>query len=95
MQNYLHTTSHDFKSNFSRYLKTLRAGKYDGILVKHYKKPVGFFALLEPPSEPEHKPEPDLAPIPPAPVSKLDLHTVQSEEDIDMAALMRHLKSLD
>jgi hypothetical protein len=75
MPDYLHTTSHDFKSNFSRYLQTLLKGEYDGILVKHYKKPIGVFALLDPPPK-----QPDPAP---------------EEEEIDMAALIKHLKTLN
>lgn len=61
MSDYFPTTSHDFKTNFSRYLKMLRQGRYDGIMVKHYKKPMGVFVLLEPPSTPL-KEEPKTAP---------------------------------
>ncbi len=81
MTEYLHTTSHDFKSNFSRYLKYLMAGQYQGILVKHYTKPIGVFALLEPP---QNKIEPNPAPDP---------H--QAEEEIDIASLMKYLNKLD
>lgn len=58
MSDYLHTTSHDFKSNFSRYLKRLMAGEYEGVLIKHYTKPIGIFTLLEPPS-PQKSEEPE------------------------------------
>lgn len=79
MPDYLHLNSHDFKSNFSRYLNALMTGEYEGILVKHYKKPIGVFALLDPPEKT------------PAPHSD----DSEPEEEMDINALMKYLKTLD
>ena len=40
---YLHTTMHDFKTNFSRYLRAIERGEFRGIIVKRYNKKIGAF----------------------------------------------------
>ncbi len=39
----LHVKLHDFKDNISRYIRWLRAGKIQSIIVKRHNEPVGLF----------------------------------------------------
>ena len=43
---YYHTTIHDFKTHFSRYLRLMHNGTYDGVVVKQYKKPMALIVPL-------------------------------------------------
>lgn len=40
---YLMVTTHDFKTHFSHYLKLLKAGRYEGIMVFRNRTYVGYF----------------------------------------------------
>lgn len=46
---FIHASMHDFKTNISRYVAALEAGHYQGIILKRRKKPLGVFALFDPP----------------------------------------------
>jgi hypothetical protein len=49
---YHYTIIHDFKTHFSRYLRLMHNGTYDGVVVKQYKKPM---ALIVPLVHPDKK----------------------------------------
>lgn len=38
-----YATVHEFKSNIARYIRALEDGRYQGVIVKRYDKPVGAF----------------------------------------------------
>ncbi len=44
---YIHTTIHDFKGNIAKYIRVLHSGRYQGVIVKRYSKPVGLFVALD------------------------------------------------
>ena len=43
----IEVTSHYFKTHFSAFMRDLETGRYDRIVVKRNKKPVGVFSLPE------------------------------------------------
>ncbi len=50
--NYLIVPVHDFKTNFSKYLKLLEKREKHGIVVRRYKKKIAMLVWLERPKEP-------------------------------------------
>lgn len=42
---YIYTTIHDFKTNFSKYIRMLRKGPWKAVVVSRYKEDIGFFFL--------------------------------------------------
>jgi len=38
-----YVSTHDFKTNFSKYLREMQMGKYKGVVVTSYGRPVGAF----------------------------------------------------
>jgi len=40
---YIHTTIHDFKTNFSHYVRMIEQHRAQAIIVKRYNKEVGLF----------------------------------------------------
>ena len=46
-QNYISTTTHDFKTNFSEYVRLLEECEGTSIIVYKYNKPIGLFTPFE------------------------------------------------
>lgn len=46
-QNYISTTTHDFKTNFSEYVRMLEESRDTSIIVYRYNKPIGLFTPFE------------------------------------------------
>lgn len=41
--NYIKTTTHDFKTHFSEYVRLLQENPDSALIIYKYKKPLGFF----------------------------------------------------
>ncbi len=45
--NYISTTTHDFKTNFSEYVRLLEECDNSGLIIYRYNQPVGLFTLFD------------------------------------------------